>query len=129
MGLHDYYIIYDPRCPREAQEKRQQMSRHLAASHAPMLSSTVARRVAGVRIAARHPAQTVTVTAREYATASPKDEDPQLQGYPQLPYVSRQYLPAKGWQDSLMRRNVGDTVRPDRTAPALLSRNFLADHG
>lgn len=30
---------------------------------------------------------------------------------PQLPNISRQYLPPKGWHDDLMRRNVGDPVR------------------
>jgi NADH dehydrogenase (ubiquinone) 1 beta subcomplex subunit 8 len=49
---------------------------------------------------------------RRYATTPPKQEpDPQLNGYPQLPWVSRQNLPARGWQDPLMRRYFGDTVR------------------
>ncbi|EPQ52801.1 hypothetical protein GLOTRDRAFT_5675, partial [Gloeophyllum trabeum ATCC 11539] len=40
----------------------------------------------------------------------PEMEDPQLNGYPRLPYVSRQYLPPKGWEDPQMRRNFGDTL-------------------
>ena len=50
--------------------------------------------------------------SRKYATpASVTEEiDPQLNGYPQLPLVSRQYLPATGWWDNQMRRNFGDTV-------------------
>ncbi|KAH8822960.1 hypothetical protein DL96DRAFT_1410787, partial [Flagelloscypha sp. PMI_526] len=36
--------------------------------------------------------------------------DPQLQGYPQLPDVSRQRLPPLGWDDVQNRRNIGDTL-------------------
>ena len=45
------------------------------------------------------------------STATPDEADPQLAGYPQLPNVSRQTLPARGWWDMQMRRNMGDTVR------------------
>lgn len=45
------------------------------------------------------------------STATPDEVDPQLAGYPQLPNVSRQTLPARGWWDMQMRRNMGDTVR------------------
>jgi NADH dehydrogenase (ubiquinone) 1 beta subcomplex subunit 8 len=48
---------------------------------------------------------------RRYATPAKQEPDPQLNGYPQLPWISRQTLPASGWQDPLMRRNFGDTVR------------------
>ncbi|KZT29751.1 hypothetical protein NEOLEDRAFT_1084521 [Neolentinus lepideus HHB14362 ss-1] len=41
---------------------------------------------------------------------NPEMDDPQLNGYPRLPYVSRQYLPPKGWDDPQMRRNFGDTM-------------------
>ncbi|KZV73014.1 hypothetical protein PENSPDRAFT_683239 [Peniophora sp. CONT] len=44
------------------------------------------------------------------STATPDDADPQLAGYPQLPNVSRQTLPARGWWDMQMRRNMGDTL-------------------
>lgn len=51
---------------------------------------------------------------RKYATPStvlkPSD-DPQLAGYPELPYVSKQRRPALGWDDPQMRRNFGETVR------------------
>lgn len=50
--------------------------------------------------------------ARQYATP-PKEPNPQLNGYPELPDVSHQYRPALGWQDKLLRRNFGDTVRVD----------------
>lgn len=54
--------------------------------------------------------------SRTYATRSPAtldkpEEDPLLNGYPQLPNVSRQSLPATGWWDVAARRNMGDTVR------------------
>ncbi|KAJ7104061.1 hypothetical protein B0H15DRAFT_794920 [Mycena belliarum] len=48
--------------------------------------------------------------ARCYATPAPKQPNPQLDGYPELPDVSHQYRPALGWQDKLLRRNFGDTV-------------------
>ena len=50
---------------------------------------------------------------RRYATPvsyEAKEKDPQLGDYPQLPDVSRQYLPPTGWWDNQMRRNFGDTV-------------------
>ncbi|KAF7424194.1 hypothetical protein PC9H_009498 [Pleurotus ostreatus] len=79
-----------------------------------MLSSTVVRRVAGARAAASRPlvqcAQPSLLGRRAYATPPKEETDPQLLGYPQLPFTSSQYLPAKGWQDSLMRRNYGDTL-------------------
>ncbi len=52
--------------------------------------------------------------ARRYATPvayESKEKDPQLGDYPQLPDVSRQYLPPTGWWDNQMRRDFGDTVR------------------
>jgi len=51
-----------------------------------------------------------TLATRTYATPSGQEPDPQLNGYPQLPWHSRQSLPPLGWQDPLMRRNFGDTV-------------------
>ncbi len=33
------------------------------------------------------------------------------QGYPQLPYISLQRRPAKGWWDNQERKNFGETVR------------------
>ncbi|KAI9512069.1 hypothetical protein F5148DRAFT_1165980 [Russula earlei] len=36
--------------------------------------------------------------------------DPQLNGYPQLPDVSRQSFSPHGWWDPQMRRNFGDTM-------------------
>jgi len=50
---------------------------------------------------------------RRYATPvayESKEKDPQLGDYPQLPDVSRQYLPPTGWWDNQMRRNFGDTL-------------------
>ena len=67
------------------------------------------RRIVGA--ASRWSPQSAKV--RHYAvpsTYSKEEPDPQLNGYPQLPWVSRQHLPAYGWQDPLMRRNFGDTV-------------------
>jgi len=54
---------------------------------------------------------------RAYANAQPttsEDESTTPEAdleYPQVPNVSRQHLPPKGWQDNLMRRNEGDAVR------------------
>src|SRR5260370_39356163 len=54
---------------------------------------------------------------RAYATAQPtttEDESTTPEAdleYPQVPNVSRQYLPPKGWQENLMRWNEGDAAR------------------
>ena len=47
---------------------------------------------------------------RSYSARTQKELDPQLDGYPQLPDISRQTLPPRGWWDNQMRRNFGDTV-------------------
>lgn len=77
------------------------------------MHAAVARRV-GLRSLARARAS-YTAPARTYATPvayHQQEVDPQLNGYPQLPNISRQRLPAKGWWDPQTRRNFGDTVRP-----------------
>ncbi|KXN80889.1 hypothetical protein AN958_06933 [Leucoagaricus sp. SymC.cos] len=62
------------------------------------------------RAAARHTA------VRSYATQKPGPEVPDYSSvdpvpdYPQLPWNSRQNLPAKGWDDMLLRRNYGDPL-------------------
>jgi NADH-ubiquinone oxidoreductase ASHI subunit (CI-ASHI or NDUFB8) len=40
----------------------------------------------------------------------PREPDPQLNGYPELPYVNLQHRPPKGWWDIQGRRNFGETV-------------------
>ncbi|TFY81224.1 hypothetical protein EWM64_g2788 [Hericium alpestre] len=53
----------------------------------------------------------LTLSRRGYAAPTAHEEpDPQLHGYPQLPDVSRQTLPPKGWWDWQMRRNFGDVM-------------------
>ncbi|KAI6155167.1 Ndufb8, NADH dehydrogenase 19kDa subunit [Pisolithus tinctorius] len=42
--------------------------------------------------------------------SKPHESDPQLAGYPELPWVSNQSLPARGWWDQQERRNFGDPV-------------------
>jgi len=67
------------------------------------------RRVIAARSAVRHRSLPSTSISRSYATPS-EEADPQLNGYPQLPWQSRQNLPPLGWQDNLTRRNFGDTL-------------------
>ena len=67
-----------------------------------------ARPVAGVRT--RVLAQAVRGYAVPSTELKPSD-DPQLAGYPELPYVSKQRRSAYGWDDPQMRRNFGDPVR------------------
>lgn len=77
------------------------------------MNTTALRRLA----ASRRAFSTARVAGRSYATTStpvkygPEEKDPQLNGYPELPDVSRQRLPPTGWWDTQMRRNFGDTVR------------------
>lgn len=59
--------------------------------------------------------------SRTYATPAtykPHEKDPQLGDYPDLPWVSNQEFPAKGWWDQQMRRNFGDpvSISPDFSA-------------
>jgi hypothetical protein len=52
------------------------------------------------------------LSARNYATPTlVKEEDPQLEGYPKTPAISRQYAAPTGWTDNQERRNFGDVVR------------------
>jgi len=60
-------------------------------------------------VARQIPRRSVITATRAYV--APQEPDPQLNGYPELPWVSRQSLPPLGWQDNLLRRNFGDTVR------------------
>ncbi|KIJ66987.1 hypothetical protein HYDPIDRAFT_174269 [Hydnomerulius pinastri MD-312] len=48
--------------------------------------------------------------SRAATTSAPHEKDPQLGDYPELPYVSSQTLPPRGWWDQQMRRNFGDPV-------------------
>ncbi|PPQ83457.1 hypothetical protein CVT25_007048 [Psilocybe cyanescens] len=73
-----------------------------------MYSSSIIRRAVVARPALRN--RTVLNSIRLYATPSNEEYDPQLNGYPQLPWKSRQELPPLGWQDPLYRRNFGDTL-------------------
>ena len=75
-----------------------------------MSSTILAARKAGIRAALR---ANRTQATRSYAAAPvsyKEDHDPQLGDYPVLPYVNRQRLPARGWDDWQMRRNFGDPV-------------------
>ncbi|TFK20706.1 hypothetical protein FA15DRAFT_599232 [Coprinopsis marcescibilis] len=75
-----------------------------------MSSASALRRVAALRLASRTAAPKVCVNAgraRSYATQEP---DPQLNGYPQLPWIPKGKLPARGWDDMLERRNFGDPL-------------------
>ncbi|KAA1467639.1 hypothetical protein DENSPDRAFT_832745 [Dentipellis sp. KUC8613] len=64
--------------------------------------------------AARAPLAARQLALRAYstpATLRKVERDPQLDGYPQLPDVSRQTLPPKNnWWDWQMRRNFNDTM-------------------
>lgn len=75
------------------------------------MSTAIIRRVARPRANVLLRNSGKILCARSYATHT-EEPDPQLNGYPQLPMISRQTLPAKGWQDPLLRRNFGDTVWP-----------------
>ncbi|KAF8813308.1 hypothetical protein BYT27DRAFT_6365973 [Phlegmacium glaucopus] len=70
-----------------------------------MNSNIILRRIIAARSAARHRG----LALRSYTTPS-QEPDPQLDGYPQLSWQSRQNLPPLGWQDNLTRRNFGDTL-------------------
>ncbi|KAG6874558.1 hypothetical protein C0992_007510, partial [Termitomyces sp. T32_za158] len=68
------------------------------------------RRAASSALAVRAPR---IPPSRAASTSAKQDVDPQLDGYPQLPFVSRQHLSPYGWQDPLMRRNIGDPLHEE----------------
>ena len=75
-----------------------------------MSSATVRRVAAAHAVARRLPVlPLLPASARPYASRA--EEPDQLTDYPKLPWVSRQTLPPRGWQDQQMRRNFGETVR------------------
>ena len=94
--------------------------------HFPLMmnSNIILRRFAACS-AVRHRSLTSTNILRLYSTPS-EEPDPQLDGYPQLPWQSRQDLPPLGWQDNLMRRNYGDTVRLSRLEIFFLLISLIA---
>ncbi|KAF8513177.1 Ndufb8, NADH dehydrogenase 19kDa subunit, partial [Hysterangium stoloniferum] len=56
---------------------------------------------------------------RHYATPveyKREEKDHQLGDYPQLPYISTQLRPAKGWWDLQMRRNYGEAIHEEDDA-------------
>ena len=85
--------------------------------HFPFMNSNIILRRFAARSLARHRSLASTAILRLYSTS--EEPDPQLNGYPQLPWQSRQDLPPLGWQDNLMRRNFGDTVRLSQYDPFL----------
>ena len=78
------------------------------------MNTTALRRLAasGRALKAARIAGRSASTSSTPVTYGPVEKDPQLNGYPELPNVSRQRLPPTGWWDNQMRRNFGDTVRP-----------------
>ncbi|KAF9048539.1 hypothetical protein BJ165DRAFT_1525983 [Panaeolus papilionaceus] len=72
-----------------------------------MNSNTIIRRALAARSISTRTLRPSANAVRHYSTQEP---DPQLNGYPQLPWKSRQNLPPLGWQDSLTRRNFGDPL-------------------
>ena len=75
------------------------------------MSSATVRRVAAAHAVARRPPVLPLLPASARPYASRAEEPDQLTDYPKLPWVSRQTLPPRGWQDQQMRRNFGETVR------------------
>ncbi|KAG6821296.1 hypothetical protein H0H93_000157 [Arthromyces matolae] len=82
------------------------MSAALALRRAALVSTSSASRSLALR-------SSRLTLSRGASTSSKEEVDPQLDGYPQLPFVSRQHLPPTGWQDPIMRRNFGDTLHEE----------------
>lgn len=95
-------------------------------SSAIMNSNTIIRRALAARSISTRTLRPSANAVRHYSTQEP---DPQLNGYPQLPWKSRQNLPPLGWQDSLTRRNFGDPVHKIlflKYATLVLNNEFAA---
>lgn len=99
-----------------SREKQRQTATELGETNSalPLLSmhsALIRPVVAGTRraaLASRSYASQRPPTYEERPSYDTTDPEP---NYPQLPYVSRQHLPPKQWDDMLLRRNYGDTVR------------------
>ncbi|PCH42191.1 hypothetical protein WOLCODRAFT_137755 [Wolfiporia cocos MD-104 SS10] len=76
------------------------------------MNTITTTRAAGLRAVLR--ARRVAPTLRTYATPvkHENEDDPQLGDYPHVPAISKQYRPARGWQDPQMRRNFGEPPHP-----------------
>lgn len=100
-----------PRRQHQSTQRTPPVERPLYERALPPLTMHTSRvlRVVGARTSRK---VCVLKQARMYATPSPRgvEEDPMLNGYPQLPDVNRQWLPPRGWWDVQMRRNYGDPV-------------------
>ena len=91
--------------------------------------NVAARRLAQRRAVLARP----SILARPYATPvdyQPREKDPQLGDYPQLPDISRQTRSPTGWWDIQNRRNFGETVctrqiKKKKRAFVLLKFRFL----
>lgn len=59
------------------------------------------------------------------ATFKHQEKDPQLGDYPDLPWVSNQELPARGWWDQQMRRNFGDPVSTLSSSRRVIASQIL----
>ncbi|EAU85631.2 hypothetical protein CC1G_06344 [Coprinopsis cinerea okayama7 len=77
-----------------------------------MSSTHALRRASALTLASRRPvAQVIPVALRARSRSNlPEEPDPQLNGYPQLPWVPKGSLPARGWDDMLERRNFGEPL-------------------
>lgn len=72
--------------------------------------ASILRRIVGARSISHRPLVVHHQKARTYASHSEEPVDYDLDHYPKLPDVSKQYLPPFGWQDQQLRRNFGDPV-------------------
>jgi hypothetical protein len=93
------------RCPRLPRLSSASTGSHSGPAH--MFSAILRRRIATANGAKRCPS-----VLRSYATPTTykPEPDPQLNGYPELPNVSKQRLPPTGWWDQQNRRDFGETV-------------------
>jgi len=87
------------------------------------MRQSLARRI----LVSVRPRATISISSRQYATpvkydstntsiTGPQEEDPQLGGYPQLPWLSNQLRPARGWWDQQGRRNFGEPLHEEDEA-------------
>ena len=83
----------------------------------PFTTAYLSLAMQALRVAARPTAgvhrRVLTQAVRSYAmptTELKPSDDPQLAGYPELPYVSKQRRSPFGWDDPQMRRNFGEPV-------------------
>ncbi|KAK4683418.1 NADH dehydrogenase (ubiquinone) 1 beta subcomplex subunit 8, partial [Tremellales sp. Uapishka_1] len=95
-----------------------------------MFRSVIQRSLPRTLPATRRLASTSSSTSQISTRLAPGEEiDPQLDGYPQLPWVSLQTREPKGWWDQQERKNFGEVMHEEEDALGMWSPDVFKTSG